>query len=897
MKSKILKITGVTLLLFAGFIWSAPWLFKGKITRMAKARMNMDLRAHVNFSGVDISLFHHFPKISIGLDSLQVTCVGEFQGDTLMTARQLDIACDIGSLISGDSIRVSSITVNEPRVHALVHADGHSNWNILKSDSYPGEYSDSTSRIFKLALQRYAIHKGYVEYLNEKNDVHIVINNLEHEGRGDFNSELFNLKTKTRADAIQISQGGTIPYGLTAKANIDMTFRVDNRTHTFTFNTDQVSFNDMKLHTEGFFQWINDSSYNMHIKYKVPSTEFKKILSMLPSVYRKDFASIETNGQVNFNGFIKGKYDGKHFPAYHANLYVLNGYFKYPDLPVAVEKINLGVQADNPDGIADHAVINISGLHAEMNSDNVDLHLMIKNPESHPFIDFGFTGSLDLANISKWMKLEPGTSLTGLLKADVYGKGNIPQAEIHKKDPFQSGGNIDLTDFSYASNAYPGGIDLNQLLITFNPKNILVKELKGEYLTTHIAASGTVNNFYDFALRRKPLNASIDLKADEFNLREWVGTAHHVQGSSIAYANTTFAVPDYIDFSINASADKLHYDNLDLQNLSCKLLISNQAVKLHDLRANGLDGDIVMEGEYSTLESRDNPEINMTYDVKGLDIQKTFFAFNTVRKIMPVAKFMSGNLNAHMTLSGRLRDDMTTDPATLQGAGTVQVLAGTLKDFGALDKLSQSLDIVVLKDIPLKDVKADFTFKTGRVEVSPFLVHGNDLDMVIGGAHGFDQSLDYDVIMKVKRSQLGSKGSTFVKNVVEQAADKGVPVKLRDAVTMNVKVCGSINGPDVRTDMDAMVSNAATDLEKEVNDFVNAKLDSAKEQLHPAAPAKKPIMVKTAYKSRTHAKTKKKTKTTHKSTVHSKSKKKKPVKNYTISLKKGKSVASNLNRK
>jgi hypothetical protein len=892
MKSKILKIAGIALLIFAAFIWSAPWLFKGKITRMVKTRMDMDFRAHVNFSDVNISLFRHFPKISIGLDSLQVTCVGEFQGDTLMTAKQFDIVCNIGSLISGDSIRVTSITVNEPRVHALVHADGHSNWNIIKSEPYSVGNPETSSGIFKLALQHYAIHKGYVEYQNEKNDVHIVISNLEHEGRGQINSEIFTLKTKTKADAIQINHGGTVPYWLTAKANIDMSFHVDNRTHTYTFNTDQVSFNDMKLHTEGFFQWISDSSYNMNIRYKVPSTEFKNVLSMLPSFYRKDFASIETNGQVNFNGYVKGKYDGKHFPSYHTNLYVTNGYFKYPDLPVAVEKINLGVQADNPDGEADHAVFNISGLHAEMNSDVVDLHVMIKNPESHPFIDFGFKGNLDLANISKWMKLEPGTSLTGLLKADVQAKGNIPQTDVQKKDLFQSGGNIDLSDFSYASNAYPGGVDLNQLIITFNPKNIQIKDLKGQYLTTHFVASGSVNNFYDFALSRKPLNASIDLKTDEFNLREWVGTDHHALGSSAAYTNTTFAVPDYVDFTINASADKLHYDNLDLQNLSCKLLISNQAVQVHDLRANGLDGEIAMEGEYSTLEGRENPEINMTYDVKGLDIQKTFFAFNTVRKIIPVAKFMSGNLNAHMRLSGRLHDDMTTDPATLEGDGNVQVLTGTVKDFGALDKLSQSLDIVALKDIPLKDVKAEFTFKSGKVEVSPFLVHGNDLDMVIGGTHGFDQSLDYDAIMKVKRSQLGSKGSMFVKNVVEQAADKGIPVKLKDAVTMNVKVCGTINGPDVRTDMDAVVSDAATSLEKEVNDFVNAKLDSAKEQLHPVAPAKKQIMVQTAYKSKTHVKTKKPTKSRHKSTVHSKARKKKPVKNYTISLKKGKNTAS-----
>src|ERR1700676_2931686 len=99
MKSKILTITGITLLVLITFVLSAPWLFKGKIIHLVNARINKDLRAHVNFSDVDISLFRNFPKIAIGLDTLQVICVGEFQGDTLITANRFDIACDIGSLI------------------------------------------------------------------------------------------------------------------------------------------------------------------------------------------------------------------------------------------------------------------------------------------------------------------------------------------------------------------------------------------------------------------------------------------------------------------------------------------------------------------------------------------------------------------------------------------------------------------------------------------------------------------------------------------------------------------------------------------------------------------------------------------------------------------------------
>jgi len=389
------------------------------------------------------------------------------------------------------------------------------------------------------------------------------------------------------------------------------------------------------------------------------------------------------------------------------------------------------------------------------------------------------------------------------------------------------------------------------------------------------------------------LKATIDFKTDEFNFREWIRTDKDSSGNTLANTNTAFTVPDNIDFTIHAEADRFHFDNLDLQNLSGNLVISDQTIQLHDIKANGLDGDIHIDGTYSTLESKDYPEFALTYDVKGLDIQKTFLAFNSVRRIMPVAKFIAGNINAHMSLNGKLNGDMTTELQSLEGEGNVELLAGTMKSFDPLDKISQSLDIAELKDIPLKDTKADFSFKNNRVVVNPFVLHARDIEMDIYGTHGFDQSLDYAINLKVPRSQLGSKGKMFVKNVVTQAADKGIPVKLKDEVSLDVKMIGTINSPDVKTDMDSVVDMAATDLKKEVNEFVNAKLDSAKQQLHhPSAATKKQIFVQASYK--TNTKTKKSSKSAHKKTIHSKTKRKhkKTRKNYSTSLKKSKSVAS-----
>ena len=891
MKRKILLITGITLLILISFIIAAPWIFKGKITSLVKSAVNKDLRAHVNFTDVDISLFRHFPNVTIGLNNLDLTCVGEFQGDTLMSAKQINITCDIKSLVSGDSIKIYSVTANEPRFHALIHKDGHFNWSTIKPDSSSKENTGNYSKTLDWEIQRYEIHQGYVDYLDESKNIHMEIANLEHEGRGHFNSEEFILKTKTTADAVNVESTGAIPYHVAAKTNIDISFHIDNKTHTYTFNTDMVSFNDLKLHTEGFFQWINDSSYNMNIHFKAPSTKFKNILSMLPSMYQKDFASIDANGQVNFNGFIKGKYDEKHFPAYHTNLYVTDGYFKYPDLLMPVEHIHLGLQIDNPDGIADHRTINISDAHAVINHDTLDMHLLVKNLETKPFIDFAFAGKLDLGNISQWMKLEPGTKWSGLIIADVHAKGKIPETEKQKKDLFQSWGEFDLSDFKFSSKDYPGGIALDELIMSLNAKNILIQDLKGVYLKSHFGVTGTLDNLFDFALRNKPLKATIDLKADEFNLREWIRTDKDSSVNATARASTPLAVPNNIDFTVHAEAERFHYDNLDLQNLSGNLVISDQTIQMHGIKANGLDGDIQIDGTYSTSEGNDYPEFALTYDVKGLDIQKTFLAFNSVRRIIPVAKFIAGNINAHMSLSGRLNDDMSTDLGSLEGEGNVELLSGMMKNFDPLDKIAQSLDIAELKDIPLSDTKASFSFKNSRVVVNPFVLHAKDIEMDIYGTHGFDQSLDYAINLKVPRSQLGSKGKMFVKNVVTQAAEKGIPVKLKDEVSMDVKMIGTINSPDVKTDMDSVVDMAATDLKKEVNEFVNAKLDSAKQLLHHPS-TKKQLFVQASYK--TNLKAKRISGSSHKKSVHSKTKKKhkKTRKNYSTSLKKSKSTAS-----
>ena len=104
------------------------------------------------------------------------------------------------------------------------------------------------------------------------------------------------------------------------------------------FKTDDITLNNLKVTADGSFQLVNDSTYNMDIKFKSPSNDFKDILSLIPAVYKNDFDKIKTSGSALFNGFVKGTYSPQQMPAYDVNLEVKDGFFQYPDLPKPVKE-------------------------------------------------------------------------------------------------------------------------------------------------------------------------------------------------------------------------------------------------------------------------------------------------------------------------------------------------------------------------------------------------------------------------------------------------------------------------------------------------------------------------------------------------------------------------------
>jgi uncharacterized protein involved in outer membrane biogenesis len=157
---KTLKITGITLVILLALIFLIPLLFRKQIVALVKREVNKSLVAKVDFQDVDISLFRHFPKISIGLENVFVVGTDNFATDTLFAAKTLDVSVNLFSAIKGKDIKVYGVYLESPRIHAIVNKDGKANWDITKASDDLATSSDNTPSEFKMNLQQYKISDG-----------------------------------------------------------------------------------------------------------------------------------------------------------------------------------------------------------------------------------------------------------------------------------------------------------------------------------------------------------------------------------------------------------------------------------------------------------------------------------------------------------------------------------------------------------------------------------------------------------------------------------------------------------------------------------------------------------------------------------------------------------------
>ena len=285
---KILKITTVLVILLIGLAIAIPYFFKDDIIAKIKDEANATLNAKIDFGEVNLSLLSTFPNFSFELENLEVVGLEQFEGIPLVSAKNIDFTLDLMSVIQSDrAIEIKNVNLDEPNVNILILKDGNANYDIAKSSDSSSEEANYN---FLIQLQQYSINNGNITYDDQLGNVFFEIRNLNHQGKGDFTQEIFDLKTQTSIEQLTAESGG-IPYLKKANTELDATFNIDLNQNKYTLKKNDLQVNEMKLLVDGFLQMENED-INMDFTFDAPRNDFRNLLSLIPNAYTKDFSDV-----------------------------------------------------------------------------------------------------------------------------------------------------------------------------------------------------------------------------------------------------------------------------------------------------------------------------------------------------------------------------------------------------------------------------------------------------------------------------------------------------------------------------------------------------------------------------------------------------------------------------
>ena len=610
----IFVFIGLLFVLFLAAAIVIPVFYKDKILAEVKTALNDNLDARTDFKDISLSLFRHFPHLSVRIHGLCIIGKETFSKDTLISAQETDLSLDIKKAINGD-YDILNITVVKPRIHAIRHKDGAANWNIVKQT---GEQTAATGKKkhFNISLRKYAIEHAFIEYRDEQKNMHATVEDLAHSGSGEFKSDLFTLKTQTSCTALTVVSG-KIPYLSNVKTNISFDIEVDSKNNKYSFDTKGIKLNGLNVTAKGFVQIKDTANTDIDITFAMPSDDFKDLFSLVPGVYDDHFRDIKTTGKAGMSGTIKGVMNKQRIPAINIVLGIKDGSLQYAGLPQKINNVQVKLTASNPDGIPDHTVINLEKGHLEIGPEPFDFNIMMKTPVSNKWVEASAKGRIDLSEMNNFVKLAEGTKLTGIINANVAVKGAIADAEKRQFDSLDAAGTITIDNLNYCSKEYPEMAQLSSMVLTFSPQNITVSNLKAKYLNTQFAGEGSINNLLGYYLHKGILSGSIHLTADRIDGNKWKETFTKPKTKTAApvVAAQPFTAPSDMNISFNAEIAEIEYDHVKIKNVQGLMVLGDEIINVQNVQAHALEGEVKINGHYSTRLSKINPEMDFEYIV------------------------------------------------------------------------------------------------------------------------------------------------------------------------------------------------------------------------------------------------------------------------------------------
>ncbi len=234
----------------------------------------------------------------------------------------------------GEAMNLESFSIVDGIVNIIFNKDGVGNFDIALKQEEDEKPSDS--KPFALNIQKYGVENLKFTYKDEASKLKMVLDKINHEGKGNFAAQKLDLDTKTTANLSFVMDQMT--YMKNVAISLDAVLGIDLENSKYEFKDNKALINQLPLEFNGFIQMV-EAGQTYDLTFKTPTSDFKNFLGLIPAAYSGDINKVKTTGQFSVDGKVKGNLTDTTVPTFDVKIASNNASFQYPDLPKAVENI------------------------------------------------------------------------------------------------------------------------------------------------------------------------------------------------------------------------------------------------------------------------------------------------------------------------------------------------------------------------------------------------------------------------------------------------------------------------------------------------------------------------------------------------------------------------------
>lgn len=571
-----------------------PSLFKENIISYIKNDINKEITAIIDVDDVHLSMISSFPDLRITFDSLSVTGTQEFEGIPLYQADKTYIDLDLLSVLQKKKTpTINFVRLDNPVIHILSYNDTLSNYDIMPSSS-----SDTSAFNFELAISNYTLNNAHIRYQDYALGVDLVMDELNHDGTGDFTQDVFDLKTRSRAGKLSFTfDDMTYLHEVSAELAADL--HLDFLQNKFTLKDNKLTLNEFALRGDGFVQLEGDD-ITMEALLKSESQDFRSFLSLLPEVYLQDLKNITTRGEASVEAMIKGVYNAVNgsMPGFDVKVRISDGYLRFPSLSDDINNISadIRVKALRPDH--KDMSIQVPVFQLFFGKESLSGKLMVENLTGQQNIEGALKADVNLGHFKNILPLKDVEKIGGLIKSDLSFKARMPDINSENYQNIDFKGDASITDFTYKATNEPL-VFISQVQAAASPSKLSLTAEKMQLGKSDVSLTGDILNPLAFVSTQKNITVHLTGNSHYLDLNEWSSEEKADSSVPQTYAEPDKDISEILDQSnlnIQWVSDKIIWDTYQIDDLTLKGALAKNSILIDDFRAVLEGNDIRIKG-------------------------------------------------------------------------------------------------------------------------------------------------------------------------------------------------------------------------------------------------------------------------------------------------------------